>query len=195
MDECHDWKHASLGRELGWTGVALKTCKTQTGALLFLCWAKAHGMDLMVQDLTNPMLAQVPTPFSERMPERSWASRATACSFTPKPLSVKLGCIRVSTVDVKGSSIFPPFQGRVSATKWKQKEFKRRPTAKPKRFFISLVSCHHEDSSRENRSVFSFGKVDFPLVGSFRATGLARVLSCLLFVALSFLNPSVLGRR
>jgi hypothetical protein len=40
--------------------VALKTCKTQTGALLSACWAKAHGMTLMVQDLTNPMLAQVP---------------------------------------------------------------------------------------------------------------------------------------
>jgi hypothetical protein len=40
--------------------VALKTCKTQTGALLSLCWAKAHGMPLMVQDLTNPMLAMVP---------------------------------------------------------------------------------------------------------------------------------------
>jgi hypothetical protein len=49
-----------LGRDLGWTGVALKTCKTQTGALLSLAWAKAHGMTLMVQDLTNPMLAQVP---------------------------------------------------------------------------------------------------------------------------------------
>ena len=44
---------------LGWTGVALKTCKTQTGALLSLCWARAHGMTLMVQDLTNPMLAQI----------------------------------------------------------------------------------------------------------------------------------------
>ncbi len=61
LDEsAHDWKHVKLGRELGWTGVALKTCKTQTGALLSLCWAKAHGMTLMVQDLTNPMLAQVP---------------------------------------------------------------------------------------------------------------------------------------
>ena len=60
MDEsAHDWEHVRLGRELGWTGVALKTCKTQTGALLSLCWAKAHGMTLMVQDLTNPMLAQV----------------------------------------------------------------------------------------------------------------------------------------
>lgn len=61
MDEsAHDWRYVRLGRELGWTGVALKTCKTQTGALLSLCWAKAYGMTLMVQDLTNPMLAQVP---------------------------------------------------------------------------------------------------------------------------------------
>jgi len=61
MDEsAHDWRFVKMGRELGWTGVALKTCKTQTGAILSLCWAKAHGMTLMVQDLTNPMLAQVP---------------------------------------------------------------------------------------------------------------------------------------
>ncbi len=61
MDEsAHDWQLIRLGRSLGWTGVALKTCKTQTGALLSLCWAKAHGMGLMVQDLTNPMLAQIP---------------------------------------------------------------------------------------------------------------------------------------
>lgn len=61
LDEsAHDWKFVRLGKELGWSGVALKTCKTQTGALLSLCWAKAHGMPLMVQDLTNPMLAQVP---------------------------------------------------------------------------------------------------------------------------------------
>jgi L-alanine-DL-glutamate epimerase-like enolase superfamily enzyme len=61
MDEsAHDWRQVRLGRALGWTGVALKTCKTQTGAVLSLCWAKAHGMDIMVQDLTNPMLAQIP---------------------------------------------------------------------------------------------------------------------------------------
>jgi L-alanine-DL-glutamate epimerase-like enolase superfamily enzyme len=61
MDEsAHDWRFVRLGRDLGWSGVALKTCKTQTGALLSLCWARAHGMTLMVQDLSNPMLAQVP---------------------------------------------------------------------------------------------------------------------------------------
>jgi L-alanine-DL-glutamate epimerase-like enolase superfamily enzyme len=61
LDEsAHNWQSVRRGRELGWTGVALKTCKTQTGALLSCCWAKAHGMTLMVQDLTNPMLAQIP---------------------------------------------------------------------------------------------------------------------------------------
>lgn len=61
MDEsAHDWQLVKLGYGLGWNGVALKTCKTQTGALLSLCWAKAHGMTLMVQDLTNPMLSQIP---------------------------------------------------------------------------------------------------------------------------------------
>ncbi len=61
MDEsAHNWELVRLGRSLGWTGVALKTCKTLTGALLSLCWARAHGMEIMVQDLTNPMLAQIP---------------------------------------------------------------------------------------------------------------------------------------
>ncbi len=61
MDEsAHDWKFVKMGLELGWNGVALKVCKTQTGALLSACWAKEHQMQLMVQDLTNPMLATIP---------------------------------------------------------------------------------------------------------------------------------------
>lgn len=61
MDEsAHDWRLVDLGFQLGWTGVALKVCKTQTGALLSACRAKSHGMKLMVQDLTNPMYAMIP---------------------------------------------------------------------------------------------------------------------------------------
>lgn len=61
LDEsAHDWRQVRLGRQLGWSGVALKTCKTQTGALLSACWARPHGLSLMVQDLTNPRLAQIP---------------------------------------------------------------------------------------------------------------------------------------
>ncbi len=61
MDEsAHDWQLVKLGHELGWNGVALKVCKTLTGALLSACWAREAGMQLMVQDLTNPMLAMIP---------------------------------------------------------------------------------------------------------------------------------------
>lgn len=58
MDEsAHDWHFIRMGRELGWDSVALKSCKTLAGAILSLCWAKAHGMNLMVQDLTNPRMS------------------------------------------------------------------------------------------------------------------------------------------
>jgi len=61
LDEsAHDWRHVAAGRRLGWNGVALKTCKTMSGALLSLAWARSRGMDIMVQDLTNPMLAMLP---------------------------------------------------------------------------------------------------------------------------------------
>ena len=48
MDEsAHDWRLVRLGRELGWTGVALKTCKTQTGraALPLLGEGARHDAD------------------------------------------------------------------------------------------------------------------------------------------------------
>ncbi|MCF0261321.1 MAG: mandelate racemase/muconate lactonizing enzyme family protein [Sphaerochaetaceae bacterium] len=61
MDEsAHDWHFVQLGMKLGWTGVALKTCKTFTGAILSFCYAKEANLALMVQDLTNPGLAMMP---------------------------------------------------------------------------------------------------------------------------------------
>jgi L-alanine-DL-glutamate epimerase-like enolase superfamily enzyme len=114
MDEsAHDWSLVKLGRALGWTGVALKTCKTQTGALLSLCWAKAHGMTLMVQDLSNPMLAQIPhcllaahagtimgieTNGMQFYPE---ASRAEA-AMHPGLYTRKQGCVDLSTLKGPG---------------------------------------------------------------------------------------------
>lgn len=59
-ESAHDWRAVRLARARGYTGVALKTCKTQTGALLSACWARAHGLQIMVQDLTNPALAMIP---------------------------------------------------------------------------------------------------------------------------------------
>jgi len=84
MDEsAHDWQVVRRGRELGWTGVALKTCKTQTGALLSMCWAKAHGMTLMVQDLTNPMLAMVPHALLAAHAGTIKGVETNACQFYP----------------------------------------------------------------------------------------------------------------
>lgn len=60
LDEsAHDWRVLGKARELGYSGVVLKTCKTQTEALLTMSWAKRHGMEVLTQDLTNPMLAQI----------------------------------------------------------------------------------------------------------------------------------------
>ncbi|MGI6206725.1 MAG: enolase C-terminal domain-like protein [Anaerolineae bacterium] len=48
-----------LAMELGWTGVALKTCKCQSHALLCAAKAEDRGVPYMVQDLTNPGLALI----------------------------------------------------------------------------------------------------------------------------------------
>jgi len=46
-----------LALELGWSGVALKTCKCHSMALLVAAKAQAAGVPYTVQDLTNPGLA------------------------------------------------------------------------------------------------------------------------------------------
>ena len=85
MDEsAHNWRYVELGRSLGWSGVALKTCKTQTGAILSLCWAKAHGMQVMVQDLTNPMLAQIPHVLLAAHARTTMGVETNAMQFYPR---------------------------------------------------------------------------------------------------------------
>ena len=49
-----DLESLLLGREMGYTGVALKACKGQTHAMLMAAAAQKHGMFLCVQDLTCP---------------------------------------------------------------------------------------------------------------------------------------------
>ncbi|MGC9312605.1 MAG: enolase C-terminal domain-like protein [Sediminispirochaetaceae bacterium] len=51
------WDVIPRAKRLGWSGAALKTCKTQTAAVLSGCVARMYGMALMVMDLTNPMIA------------------------------------------------------------------------------------------------------------------------------------------
>jgi L-alanine-DL-glutamate epimerase-like enolase superfamily enzyme len=84
LDEsAHDWRLIRLGKSLGWNGVALKTCKTQSGAILSLCWARAHGMQLMVQDLTNPMLAIIPHAMLAAHAGTIMGVETNACQFYP----------------------------------------------------------------------------------------------------------------
>ncbi len=114
LDEsAHDWQHIRLGRELGWTGVALKTCKTQTGALLSAAWAKAHGMTLMVQDLTNPMLAQIPHILLAAHVETIMGIETNSMQFYPQASEPeasihpglyqrKAGCVNLGTLGTTG---------------------------------------------------------------------------------------------
>ncbi len=51
------WDIIPRAKRLGWSGAALKICKTQTAAVLSGCVARMYGMALMVMDLTNPMIA------------------------------------------------------------------------------------------------------------------------------------------
>jgi L-alanine-DL-glutamate epimerase-like enolase superfamily enzyme len=90
MDEsAHDWRFIKLGQSLGWTGVALKTCKTQTGAILSLCWAQAHEIALMVQDLTNPMLAQIPHVLLAAHARTIMGVESNAMQFYPDASSIE----------------------------------------------------------------------------------------------------------
>jgi L-alanine-DL-glutamate epimerase-like enolase superfamily enzyme len=45
--------------ELGWSGIALKTCKCHTHALMFACLAEENKIPYTVQDLTNPGIALI----------------------------------------------------------------------------------------------------------------------------------------
>jgi hypothetical protein len=60
IDESLDHlEHLSLLGPLGWSGLAVKTCKGQTHSVLAYCWGRQKGQFLTLQDLTNPGLALV----------------------------------------------------------------------------------------------------------------------------------------
>ncbi|HEY3397414.1 MAG TPA: enolase C-terminal domain-like protein [Armatimonadota bacterium] len=48
-----------LARELGWSGVGLKTCKGHSASLLYMAMCTEFGMPYTLQDLTNPGLSLV----------------------------------------------------------------------------------------------------------------------------------------
>jgi L-alanine-DL-glutamate epimerase-like enolase superfamily enzyme len=48
-----------IARDQGWSGLALKTCKGHSFALLVAAWAHELGMTIALQDLTNPGLSAI----------------------------------------------------------------------------------------------------------------------------------------
>lgn len=42
-----------------WSGIAVKTCKGHSMALVAAAWAHQHGMQIVMQDLTNPGIAAI----------------------------------------------------------------------------------------------------------------------------------------
>jgi hypothetical protein len=54
-----DLSSFQMAMELGWSGIALKTCKCHTHVLLFACLAEEHRLPYTVQDLTNPGISLI----------------------------------------------------------------------------------------------------------------------------------------
>jgi L-alanine-DL-glutamate epimerase-like enolase superfamily enzyme len=54
-----DLRLLATAKAQGWLGLALKTCKGHSFALVAAAWAMQHGMLLSMQDLTNPGFAAV----------------------------------------------------------------------------------------------------------------------------------------
>lgn len=52
-----DLQSFDLAMELGWSGIALKSCKCQSSDIIFASRAREMGIAYSVQDLTNPSLA------------------------------------------------------------------------------------------------------------------------------------------
>ncbi len=54
-----DLESFELAMELGWSGVALKTCKGHSSDMIFAAKARELGIPYALQDLTNPSLALI----------------------------------------------------------------------------------------------------------------------------------------
>jgi len=108
-----DYESLLLSRELGYTGVALKTCKGHTDALLLAAAAQKFDMFLCVQDLTCPgfsflhsasLAARIPTVAAIEGngrqycpgPNRPWRPRY------PSMFDIKNGTVGTAVLDGPG---------------------------------------------------------------------------------------------
>ncbi len=108
-----------LAREMGYTGVALKACKGQSGAMLMAAAAQKYGMFLCVQDLTCPgaslihsagIAARVPGNAGIEANARQFVPSASA-AWEPKfpgLFTIRDGVMRTGQLTGPGLSAVPP---------------------------------------------------------------------------------------
>jgi L-alanine-DL-glutamate epimerase-like enolase superfamily enzyme len=72
-----------LAVELGWSGIALKACKTQSASLLALAKTEAMGLPYTIQDLTNPGIALTHSAGLAARCRPLNGLEANACQFFP----------------------------------------------------------------------------------------------------------------
>jgi L-alanine-DL-glutamate epimerase-like enolase superfamily enzyme len=108
-----------LGREMGYTGVALKACKGQSHAMLMAAAAQKFGMFLCVQDLTCPgaslihsagIAARVPGNAGIEANARQFVPSANAPweSRFPGLFTIRNGMMNTGQLTGPGLSAVPP---------------------------------------------------------------------------------------
>ncbi len=78
-----DFSSLSIAEAQGWNGLALKTCKGHSFALLAAAWAVRRGWTLSIMDLTNPGIAAVHSALlASHLPGVDWIE-LNAIQYTP----------------------------------------------------------------------------------------------------------------
>ena len=72
-----------LALELGWSGIALKTCKCQSADMIYVSRCEEEGIPYTLQDLTNPGLALIQSVGLAARTRTMMGVEANSCQFFP----------------------------------------------------------------------------------------------------------------
>ncbi len=99
-----------LAREQGWSGLAIKTCKGHSFALVAAAWAASHGMKLTMQDLTNPGYSGIHAALFANAVGASNGVEINSPQFTPTANAQWLPRL---------AGLFDPVDGRHTLADWR----------------------------------------------------------------------------
>jgi len=103
-----------LAMELGWSGIALKTCKCQSADLIYVAKCEGEKIPYTIQDLTNPGIALIQSVGLAARTHPLMGVEANSCQFFPstsKPeATVHEGIFRringrLSTASIQGAGL------------------------------------------------------------------------------------------